>query len=256
MPTLVIQSHKEPLPYEWLAVCLQSVRNWSAENNFEYRFLDDALFDWVPENIRTRFNQRNVVLSDLARLKVIQACLAEGYERVVWLDADTLVFRPEQFVLPVSGQLPEGYMLGREVWVQSRPDNPNKLQVHKKVQNAFLLFDRRNHFLDFYADQAERMLSTAALSVPPQFIGPKLLTALHNIIRCPVMETVGMLSPEVIRDLLSEGRRTCALNLFTKRSDARLVAANLCGSSIESGAISNQQMEQVCEILVQPSVCL
>ncbi|MEQ9568468.1 MAG: hypothetical protein RLN85_22090, partial [Pseudomonadales bacterium] len=199
---------------------------------------------------------RKVILSDLARLKAIRALMSEGYERVVWLDADMLVFRPEQFKLPAIGQLPEGYMLGREVWVQSRADNPQKLQAYKKVHNAFLLFDHQNSFLDFYIDQAERMLLNAGLSVPDQFVGPKLLTALHNVIQCPLMETVGMLSPAVILNLLTEGHNTCALNLLIKRSPAPLVAANLCGSSVASGAITSGQMKLVCEILLQQSVCL
>jgi len=256
MSTLILQSHTDPLPYEWLEICLQSVRNWSAGNGFEYRFWDDSIFDLVPKSVLERFGDRQVVISDLARLKAIRALISEGYDRVVWLDADVLVFRPERFSLPAAVQLPEGYMVGREVWVQPRADNPQKLQAHKKVHNAFLLFDRQNSFLDFYIDQAERMLLVAGASVPDQFVGPKLLTALHNVIQCPVMETVGMLSPKVIQDLLSGGKSTCALNLLVKRSAAPLAATNLCGSSVASGAISSEQMKLVCEILLQPSVCL
>jgi hypothetical protein len=256
MSTKIIQSHRIPLPYDWLDTCMNSVRYWCDENKYEYQFLDDAFFDFLPERIRNKYDGRQVVLADLARLKAIQAILDQGYDRVVWLDADMLVFRPELFLLPAADNLPEGYMLGREVWVQSRPDKPNKLQAHKKVHNAFLLFDRHNSFLDFYADQAERMLSLAKQSIPPQFIGPKLLTALHNIIGCPVMEAAGMLSPAVIEDLLSQGQKTCALNLMLKRSSVPLVAANLCGSSVTSGAISNKQMNSLCMILLQQSVCL
>lgn len=256
MSTLILQSHTNPLPYDWLKVCMHSVQAWSADNNFKYRFWDDSIFDLVPQSILGRFGSRKVILSDLARLKAIRSLICEGHDRVVWLDADMLVFRPEQFKLPATSELPERYMLGREVWVQPRVDNPQKLQAYKKVHNAFLLFDRHNSFLDFYIEQAERMLLGAELMVPDQFIGPKLLTALHNIIQCPVMETAGMLSPEVIRNLLSGGQSACALNLLVKRSAAPLMAANLCGSSVASGAITSEQMELVCEILLRQSVCL
>ncbi len=256
MSTLVIQSHRVPAPYDWLDTCMHSVRQWCAKNTFEYKFLDDSIFEFLPENIRVKYAGRQVVLSDLARLKAIRFLLSEGYKRVVWLDADMLIFRPDLLVLPAFDELPEGYMLGREIWVQARPDNPNKLQAHKKVHNAFLLFDRQNSFLDFYTDQAERMLYMAEQSIPPQFVGPKLLTALHNIIQCPVMESVGVLSPKVIADLLSQGQKNCALNLMLKRATVSLVAANLCGSSVASGEVTNEQMNLLCRILLQQSVCL
>ena len=271
MATLIIQSHRIPLPFDWLGRCMDSVRQWCDLNACEYRFFDDSLFDFLSEEIRAKYAGRQVVLTDLARLKAIRAMLDEGYDRVVWLDADMLVFRPQELLLPTADQLPEGYMLGREVWVQAKTGSPGtgslgkksprKLLVHKKVHNAFLLFDRQNSFLGFYLEHAERMLMTAQPTVPAQFIGPKLLTALHNIVQCPVMESVGMLSPEVIEDLLSQGQmsqgqKTCALNLMLKRSAAPLVAANLCGSSVNSGAISNEQMNLLCTILLQQSVCL
>ena len=52
--------------------------------------------------------------------------------------------------------------------------------------------------------------------IPAQFIGPKWLTALHNIALCPVMESAAMLSPLVMRDYLAgQGE---ALRLFQKKS--------------------------------------
>jgi hypothetical protein len=67
-----------------------------------------------------------------------------------------------------------------------------KLRAYVKVRNAFLMFRKGNHFLDFYTATAQRLLRLNQGSMPPQFIGPKLLTALHNVAICPVMETAGM----------------------------------------------------------------
>jgi len=52
MPTtLVVQSHRDPLPYDWLRPCLDSVENWARQNQYQYRFVDDAIFDLVEPDI-------------------------------------------------------------------------------------------------------------------------------------------------------------------------------------------------------------
>lgn len=81
--------------------------------------------------------------------------------------------------------------------------------------------------------------------MPPQFIGPKLLTALHNIVALPVMETAGMSSPLVVKDMLSG--RGDALDLFVEHSPQRITAENLCTSSCEKNEVADQQMQQLID---------
>lgn len=240
--TLVIQSQRSPLPYRWMESCLHSVREWCAKNGYEYRFMGDELFDLLPEPLREKTRCRTVIASDLARLLALQDALNTGYQRVVWMDSDFLVFNPSEFSLP--GQ---PYALGREVWVQH--DRNGRLKSYKKIHNAFLTFAQGNNFLDFYADTAQRLLTLNAGPMPPQFIGPKLLTALHNVVRLPVLETAGMLSPMVIKDMLDgEGP---ALDLFIRHSPEPVAAANLCVSSCEKGEISEREMERLIDSLLR-----
>jgi hypothetical protein len=110
------------------------------------------------------------------------------------------------------------------------------------------MFRQGNHFLDFYTDTAERLLGLNQGRMPPQFIGPKLLTALHNIALCPVMETAGMLSPTVIRDLLAGGGK--ALDLFHQKSPVALAGANLSSSLTEREGITTAQMEALMQRLL------
>ena len=242
--TLVIQSHRLPLPYPWLAPCLDSVRRWSESNQYAYRFLDDALFDAVEGDLLAKVTHRKVIAADLARLKVLQQALREGHETVVWLDADFLIFDPVGFVLPDGP-----YAVGREVWVQHDPQGRRK--VYKKVHNAFLMFRRGNGFLDFYVETAERLLRQNQGRMPPQFIGPKLLTALHNVCQLPVMEAAGMLSPLVIKDLI-QGRGE-ALECFVEHSPAPIAGANLCISSHERQELSSEEMAQIIGLLIGKS---
>jgi hypothetical protein len=224
--TLVIQSHRSPLPFSWLKDCLESVQQWAALNDYDYVFLGDELFDLVPDDLIYKTRHQKVIATDLARLFHLQTNLKNGYSTVIWCDADFLIFNPGQFTIP-----DETYALGREVWIQQ--DKHQQLKCHRKVHNAFLMFRQGNVFLDFYTDSAQRLLSINEGSIPPQFIGPKLLSALHNIVQCPVLESAGMLSPLVLQDIARGGGD--ALQLMLNNSTSPVMAANICAS------LANQQ---------------
>lgn len=242
--TVVLQSHASPLPHDWLAGCMASVEAWSAAAGFDYVLRGDELFEPIPRPLLNKTATQAVVATDLARLMAAQALLADGYDRVVWCDADFLIFDPDNFRLP-----DEPYALGREVWVEPHATKPAKFTARKQVHNAFLMFRRGNSFLDFYADTAMAMLERCSGPLPPQFIGPKLLTALHNVIQCPVLETAGMLSPAVIREIASEPG--AALTLFRQRSPRRPAAANLCSSLYARGEFSDATIYTCIERLLE-----
>ena len=237
--TLVIQSHQEPLPHSWLQQCINSVKFWAELNQFEYKFIDDELFSYIPAKLLDKTKLQTVVATDLARLRVLQSNLEE-FETVIWCDADFLIFYPEKLIL--SEEL---YSLGREVWIQM---DGNQLRSYTKVHNAFMMFKRGNSFLDFYADTAERLLDLNTGAIPPQFIGPKLLTALSNIVQCPILETAGMLSPLVIKDIANNSG--AALELFIQDSPQLVFAANLCSSLYESNEIDKKEIEKCIEVLL------
>lgn len=239
--TLVIQSHRNPLPYPWIRSCLDSVRLWSETNGFDYRFIGEELFDDIPSALRTKTRQHVVIATDLARLYAIRNALENAYDAVIWMDADFLVFSPEGFQITT-----QSYLIGREVWIQK--DKQQRLKVYKKVHNAFLLFRKDNSFLDFYIETAERLLELNQAGMPPQFIGPKLLTALHNVSILPVQESAGMLSPLVLKDIVNSGGR--ALDLFVENSPQKIEGANLCTSSCVNKELSEQDMEVAIERLL------
>lgn len=230
--TLVLQSHRYPLPHAWLNGCIESVKHWCALNGFHHKFIGDELLDLVAPSLVAKTHNQRVITTDLARLKALQNTLSQGVETAIWCDADLLIFDPDGFTLP-----DDNYAVGREVWIQADRDKPRKLIAHVKVHNAFLMFRAGNSFLDFYTETAERLLIDNSGPMPPQFIGPKLLTALHNVIRCPVAEAAGMFSPLVSADIAVGGGP--ALELFKRRSAHPVAAANLCASGYERGDISD-----------------
>lgn len=239
--TLVIQSHRLPLPCAWLQPCLESVVNWAQVRGYDYRFVDDRIFDLLEPELADKLRGQTVIASDLARLRSLQQGLAEGYACVIWCDADFLIFNAADFVLPEAETA-----LGREVWIQ--PDAQGKLRSYVKVHNAFLMFRQGNQLLDFYTDTAQRLLLLNQGSMPPQFIGPKLLTALHNIAFFPVMETAGMLSPAVMYDLLAGAGE--ALELFKRKSPVAPAGANLSNSLTEREGLNDAHMELLIQLLL------
>ena len=203
--------------------------------------MGDELFDAVPRELWHKIRQQSVIASDLARLYVCHSALRHGFACVIWLDADFLIFAPAKLNLP---DVP--YALGREIWVQY--NKPARLKVYTKVHNAFLMFRQGNSLLDFYIESAERLLKLNKGPMPPQYIGPKLLTALHNITHMPVVDTAGMLSPLVIKDIIQGSG--AALDLFMKTSATEIAGANLCTSSRDKGEVEDSEMVKLIEVLL------
>jgi len=239
--TLVVQSHRQELPFVWLQDCLDSVAGWARNNGFDYRLVGDELFDLLAPGMRQKIGEQTVIATDMARLVLMQQGLAQGYDRVVWCDADFLIFDAANFVLP-----DEEFCFGREVWVQN--DARGRLRVYAKLHNACMMFCQDNSCLDFYADTAARLLWSNQGRMSPQFIGPKLLTALHNIARFPVFEKAGMLSPLVMRDILGGGG--AALELFLRESAQLPAGVNLSSSLTAAEGFSTARMAALIDRLL------
>ncbi len=219
--TTILQSHHDLALSGWQGRCCASVERWAQRQGYDYRRQGDELFDHLGSDLRRRFATQPVVLSDIARLLWLSEVLSEGYDRALWIDADVLIFR--DFEAPV-----EGDHFGRECWVQPVG---GRLRSYRKLHNAWLQFSAGSVILPYYIDRAQKLLAVAEAPVVPQFIGPKLLTAWHNITPFNVEERVGMLSPLAIAELLAGlAGPSPALRELCRGHAAPLAALNLCAS--------------------------
>ena len=246
--TVVLQSHRSSSPGGWLGECCASVRRWAAARAWDYRFCDDALFERLPPALYDKLAAQPVVAADLARLYWLRDVLREGFERAIWCDADLLVFAD-------FAPMDTDHAFGREHWLQRQGTG---MRHYRKIHNAWMLFRADSAVLPFYLDRAETLLTRVRMPVVPQFVGPKLLTALHNVVGFDVEERVGMLSPLALNGLVGGDR--AALERTLAGHKARPCAFNLCasygGQIVDGVTLSDGLYESAIATLLRDGLAL
>lgn len=221
MRTLVIQSFRTEAVPTWIEACMDSVRQWCLQQGHTWRFVDDRIFDLVPDWYLDKTG-RGPVATDYARLVLMQQVLDTGQaDRAIWLDADVYVRDPGM-------QLAAGRScaFGRETWIQE--DN-GSLRARSNVHNAVCVFNRGCVVLPFLIDTVASIIRRADPDhIAPQMVGPKLLSALHSLYHFDLLPQVGAVSPALAADLAAGGGP--ALALWRRKAAVPMQAANLCAS--------------------------
>jgi len=249
MQTMLLQSYRSSHIPSWIMTCMTSAKNWAEKESWSYCFIDDDLFEFVPAETRRKFFGYPQMLSDIARLAWAKQVFMEdtSVDRILWLDADIIIFAPETLDIAADSR----FAVGRQVWVQ--PGQGNKLKIYRQVHNACLLAGRDTPVLDFLLYTVLRTADRLDQISSPQMFGPKLLTALHNIVGFDVIEGIGMASPLVLQDLVNGD--SGPLGLLQQSSKVPIGALNLCGSyrnKVIDGVVCNdelfdQAIAQLCE---------
>ena len=92
---------------------MSSVEQWALASGYDYRLLGDELFETVPDWYMRKVRGRMPIAADLGRLQWAQRFLRGGYDWVIWMDADMLVFAPERLIV----DLQQACTFGQEHWV-------------------------------------------------------------------------------------------------------------------------------------------
>ncbi len=220
MNVVILQSYRGDGVTGWLARCRSSVESWADQRGYTYRFIGDELFDWVPSWYMSKISGRLPIASDLGRLHWIASVL-EDADAAVWMDIDTLVFAPSCFDV---GEFDDA-LFGLEYWLQLSDAKP---RVYRNVHNAFCGFTRGSATLPFLIQTVERLVERVDEEhIPPQFVGPKLLTGLHSIVQFPLNASAGAISP-LLERLILEPADT--LDWYLDQLSEPVCAANLCMS--------------------------
>ena len=219
--TLVYQSFRNHDVPDWIQRSLESVQSWTKKKGYDYRFIDDELFEYAPDWYRRKVKDNVQLVSDISRLILARRFLSEGYERVIWIDADLLIFDPVHF----SVETEEGVHFCREIWTDA--DLEGNVIHQKKINNSISVFHRGNVFLDFYIEACLKLVADRT-EIPQVLVGTTFLTALKEIYPFPEITNVGIISPALVHDLLTENTRF--LTEYLQWHKAPIFAANLCGS--------------------------
>jgi hypothetical protein len=218
--TAVFQSYRTREVPGWLELCMGSVRAWASQRGYDYRFIDDRFFDYAPDWYRQKAGNQVLLVADLARLLVARELLG-SFDRVIWLDADVLVFDPARLLVEV----PPRYAFCAETWVF--PDPQGNVTLAHNVNNAVCVFCRGNAFLDFYIDAAQRIVANKE-PLAHTDASTNFLTALARLMPLPQITNVGLFSPPVMADLAGAGDRF--LGALLDAVPSGYAAANLCAS--------------------------
>jgi hypothetical protein len=234
---LVYQSYDSRRGLTWVKPCMDTVRSWARSRGYDYEAATDPLDAWVPAWYADRARsipRGSCGVADLARLEMARRHLGRGYGHVIWVDADVLVFDPAGMEVP----LPEQFAFCKEVWTD-RFTARNAIahaaraagllrddRTLTRVNNSVSVFAAGNHLLDFYADACREIVRQAGDRLSPIDVGTRFLTRLYHAVPFPLVTTVGMLSPVVLRDVSNGGGS--ALRHYVRAHGHPLAAANLC----------------------------
>lgn len=218
---IILQAYEGRTTPDWIARCMQSVQSWAASQGHDYRF-SPLLFDRIPEWFRRHCAPEIGPLTDLGRLCLMQALFDEGAEDVVWIDADVLVFDPENFHLPVR----PGFLVIDEVTVG--PGAQGEPFASARGVNGAVLGASRGHALfGIYRDAIESLVRDCRPGAVPRTIaGPQLLTVLAQTHVMARLTSVGLFTPAILNDLVHG--RDAMPRFFSQTFGHRVAAANLC----------------------------
>jgi hypothetical protein len=222
MKTVVYQSYRPVEVPGWIDRCMQTVRCWAAANGFDYRFVDDRLFEYAPAWYRQKVANDVLPVSDLARLVLAKEFLAGGFDRTVWVDADVAVFAPDRFAIEVT----DGVAFCKEAWVGPGPGGGFTTSL--RVNNSVSVFVQGNQFLDFYIDACRRIVA-GRQRVGRWDVGTRFLTVLNEFLRFQLLPSVGLINPPMMADIT--GGSDDSLRTYMAGFGSPVFAANLCASA-------------------------
>jgi hypothetical protein len=150
--------------------------------------LDDGFLSLAPDWYRHKAKTYITVVTDLARLLYARQCLQNGFDRIVWVDADIVIFSPSLFT--IAPEITCGYC--REVRVSKDPSGVIVPEI--KVNNAVCVFARASFAeLNQYINDCYSIVRTAPAIRSGLEVGTRFLTKQHA--SEAVISKVGFIRP-------------------------------------------------------------
>lgn len=221
MKTVMLQSFRTHDVPRWLRRCLRSVRTHAELNRWAYECLDDRFFDFAPDWARRRCGRNIYALTDVCRLLWIRDKLNAGFDRVIWADADILIFNSAR----IDVTTPNGHAFAHELFLQQKPDGG--FMPNEGVNNAFMVFERNQDVLEQYIEACySRLQSYDGDDVPRTALGPRLTDELASRQPLHRLHGVGLFTLAIMKEIAGHGGPLT--RYLARHTPSPLGAANLC----------------------------
>lgn len=225
---------------------MESVKSWSDSRGWDYEFLGDEILELIPDDYRKKSRGEIHLLMDLARLIQAKKYLST-YERVVWVDADVLIFDPDAFLNSLS----PSFAFSHEVWYKKDNKSPVKV-VKRHINNAVCCFARPDPKLNFFIDATYRRVMDNK-DLRHFDAGTSLLTGLNDVYLLPQFLNLGLFSPDLIDAILN--KREEEVSWYASQLPAPIQAVNLCltyvGQKLENIHLRETDMEMLCDLMLE-----
>lgn len=241
MKSILLQSLYAPPWPEWIAICLSQTENWAARAGCDYHLMgDDELFGENPGWFTRACQRRILPQTDLGRLLAMRRALRRGYDRVIWLDADVLIF-------DASFDLANEVM-AREAWVSHATNGG--FRVTRGVNNSVMAFVAGSAVLPAYIDAALGVAAGWRGETPDQrALGPDLLATRPEARAAVLAPDAAMFSPMLTAALARGDAGPLRAHAAIWRGPVR--AANLCSSLITDDQVMLTAVET---LLADPAI--
>ncbi len=218
----VIQSFRTVDVPLWIERCMASVQQWAQSQGWDYFVLDDRFLELPPESVRQRCGANLYAVTDVARLMWAQEVLQGEHERVIWADADVLVFAPDQLARHVDAVSEHGF--ARELFLRVFKD---RIEPQWGLNNALMVFDRGSTMLaDYLRICLAQLEGYRDGEVPRTAMGPALLQQLDAGDRLHRIEGVGLFTPAMLGPFAAGQDEL--MHQYSSLCPVRPAAANLC----------------------------
>jgi len=216
MSTVILQSFRRHDVPEWIRHCMASVADYAASHGWAYHCTDDRFFALAPAWVRKRCQGHVYALTDVCRLQWLNDTLSQGAERVIWVDANVVIFEPENL---------RGHAFAHELYLQVEPDG--RLTALEGLNNAVMAFTNQDTVLPRYlAACLAELRSMPAGPMPRTMLGPSLLRTWDLQESLDRILGVGLFTHGIMSELACGGGPL--LDEYLQRSPFPLGAANLC----------------------------
>nr|WP_320113859.1 hypothetical protein [uncultured Desulfuromonas sp.] len=167
--------------------------------------------------------------------------LNQGYDKVIWVDADVVVFDDESFDLPLEYE----YAFCKELWVDL--DLCGKLRFRRAVNNAVCLFTKKSAFLDGYIDVCKKVVADGN-PLTHATIGTEFLTSINKKERLDFIGNVGLFSPYVLIAIYKNN--SLFLCNYLKLFGNKMGAANVCTTFVNRDFLGSKLTNDFYEHIV------